>query len=53
MLAFNGLFELVIRARCTLAGARRPTHTGSRGGEMMILETLNEHSETDGQPLLT
>lgn len=40
-----------IRARSVLAAARR--RTGSRGGEMMIFETLNEYSETGGRPLLT
>ena len=40
-----------IRARSVLAGARR--RTGSRGGEMMIFETLNEYGETGGRPLLT
>jgi acyl dehydratase len=40
-----------IRARSTLAGVRR--RTGSRGGDMVFLESLNEYSETGGRPLLT
>lgn len=40
-----------ICARSTLVGARR--RTGSRGGDMIFFETLNDYSEAGGRPLLT
>jgi acyl dehydratase len=40
-----------IRANSTLVGARR--RTGSRGGDMLFLETLNHYTESGGRPLLT
>ena len=40
-----------IEAKSTLVGARR--RTGKRGGEMLLLETLNHYSESGGRPLLT
>jgi acyl dehydratase len=40
-----------IRARSTLAGVRR--RAGSRGGDMVFFESLNEYSEAGGRPLLT
>ena len=40
-----------IEAKSTLVGARR--RTGKRGGEMLLLETLNQYSESGGRPLLT
>jgi hypothetical protein len=35
----------------TLVGAH--TRTGKRGGQMLLLETLNHYSESGGRPLLT
>lgn len=40
-----------IEARSTLIGARR--RTGKRGGDMLLLETINHYSESGGRPLLT
>lgn len=40
-----------IEATSTLVGARR--RTGKRAGEMLLLETLNQYSESGGRPLLT
>lgn len=40
-----------IQAQSKLVGARR--RTGKRGGDMLMLETLNQYSEAGGRPLLT